>query len=195
MEGILGNHVRVPTDDQILGPFYPVMKPIARVADLTSVNGKNGKAQGQVIYLMGQVFNLNGRLIPDVEVEIWQANSFGRYTHPSDSNTAPIDPNFEGYGIQKTDAEGRYRFKTIKPKGYPVPIGWTRPPHIHFCVTSKTNRLITQLYFEGEPLNEEDLFFKNAINKGSITTKLVPPIEEMESDSLMAVWDITLGQL
>ena len=192
MEGQINSSKRIPTEEQVEGPFYPVIKPVDQDTDLTVIRGKNEKAQGQVIYLMGRVLNLNGESLPGARVEIWQANSFGRYTHPSDTNPAPLDPNFEGYGVQVTDAEGRYRFKTIKPSGYPVPGGLTRPPHIHFCVTSSTNRLITQLYFEGESLNEGDPFFKNARNKESITTKLTPPTEDMEPDALVANWDITL---
>ncbi len=194
MEGNLGSPNRMPTDDQVEGPFYPVIKPVDQDADLTVVKGKSGKAQGQVIYVMGRILNLKGEPIPGAQVEIWQANSLGRYTHPSDTNPAPLDPNFEGYGVQVTDAEGRYRFKTVKPGGYPVPAGWSRPPHIHFCVTSRTNRLITQLYFDGEPLNEKDRFFKSAVNKDSLVTKLAPPTGDTEPDALIAPWDIVLGQ-
>jgi protocatechuate 3,4-dioxygenase beta subunit len=194
MEAGLSSSVRRPTTEQVLGPFYPVIKPLDQDTDLTVIQGREGRAQGQIIYLSGRVLNLKGEAIPGVQVEIWQANSSGRYTHPSDTNPAPIDPNFQGYGVQITDAAGRYRFKTVKPRGYPIPGGLTRPPHIHFCVTSRTNRLITQLYFEGEPLNEEDLFFKNARNKESVLTKLMPPTKDVEPDALVAVWNITLGQ-
>ncbi len=195
MEGNVGSPVREPTDDQVLGPFYPVIKPRNPDADLTVIKGKPGKAQGRVIYIVGQVLNLKGEPIPAVMIEIWQANTFGRYTHPSDTNPAPLDTNFQGYGIQSTDAEGRYKFKTIKPSGYSIPGGRMRPPHIHFCITSKTNRLITQLYFEGEPLNEKDLFFHNAVNKKSLITKLLAPINGMEPDASIAPWDIILGQI
>ena len=100
---------------------------------------------------MGRFLNMKGEPIPGARVEIWQANTYGRYTHPGDTNPAPLDPNFEGYGVQITDAEGRYRFKTIKPGAYPAAQGWTRPPHIHFKVETKTNWLVTQMYFYGEP--------------------------------------------
>jgi protocatechuate 3,4-dioxygenase, beta subunit len=182
------------TTDLVLGPFYPVIKPAHAGTDLTVIPGKPGRAQGQVIYVLGQVLDLNGKPVSGAEIEIWQANSFGRYTHPGDTNPVPLDPNFEGYGIQRTDAQGRYRFKTIKPKGYPAGGDRVRPPHIHFCVTSSTTRLITQLFFEGDPLNEKDFLLKNASNKETIITKLMPPTKEVEPDSLIAAWDIVLRQ-
>src|SRR5580765_3939893 len=121
------------TPEQDLGPFYPVLKSVDRGADLTAVHGKPGRAQGQVVYVVGRVLNVRGEPVPGARVEIWQANSAGRYIHPSDTNPAPVDPSFEGYAVQITDAEGRYRFKTIKPGAYPTGIGdWTRSPHIHF---------------------------------------------------------------
>jgi protocatechuate 3,4-dioxygenase beta subunit len=86
-----------PTAGQVQGPFYPVIKPVDQDSDLTAIQGKPGKAKGQVIYLLGRVLNLNGKPIPGARVEIWQANSFGRYTHPGDTNPAPLDPNFEGW--------------------------------------------------------------------------------------------------
>ena len=186
MEGNVASSVRKPTADMVQGPFYPVSKPADQDADLTFIRGKKGKAQGQVIYLMGQVMNLKGEPLRDVKIEIWQANTFGRYTHPSDHNPAPLDPNFEGYGVQVTDAKGKYRFKTIKPGAYPVPDGWMRAPHIHFCITSKVTQLITQIYFEGEPLNEKDPLFKNTMNKESLIIKLTPPARDMEPEALVA---------
>jgi protocatechuate 3,4-dioxygenase beta subunit len=183
-----------PTPEQVTGPFYPAMKPPDQDADLTVIQGKPGKAKGQVIHLMGRVLNLKGEPIPGARVEIWQANTYGRYTHPGDTNPAPLDPNFEGYGVQTTDAEGRYRFKTIKPGAYPAAQGWTRPPHIHFSVTTKTNHLITQLYFAGEPLNEKDELLTERVDKNSLILKLMPPTKDVEPDSLIAVWDIVLSQ-
>ena len=185
---------RMPTAEQVSGPFYPVAKPFDQDGDLTIIQGKPGRAQGQVIYVMGQVLNLKGEPISGAQTEIWQANSFGRYTHPSDTNPNPLDPNFEGYGVQITDVEGRYRFKTIKPGAYPASRDWTRPPHIHFCVTSKSHRFITQLYFEGEPLNEKDLLFRNTPGKESLITRLMPPTKAVEPDALVAIWDIILRQ-
>ena len=182
------------TPEQVLGPFYPVLKSIERGTDLTMVPGRPGRAQGQVVHLMGRVLNQRGEPVPGVRVEIWQANTHGRYTHPRDANPAPLDSSFEGYGVQLTDSEGRYRFKTIRPGAYPTGIeNWTRPPHIHFDVSGRVDRVVTQMYFAGEPLNEKDRFLQRTGCKECLTTKLVAPPKELEPDSLVAVWDIVLA--
>ena len=180
------------TPGEILGPFYPVVKPPAQGADLTVLPGKPGRAHGQVIHLMGRVLNARGEPVPGARVELWQANTYGRYTHPSDPNPAPLDPNFEGFAVQVADADGRYRFKTIKPGAYPTGAGdWIRPPHLHFEVTGRVDRLVTQMYFAGEPLNEKDQLLQC---KECVTTTLSPPTQGLESDSLVAVWDIVLAR-
>ncbi len=182
----------VPTSEQGMGPFYPVKKPVDQDDDLTLIRGKVGKAQGQVIHLTGRVLNLKGQPLSGARVEIWQANTFGRYNHPGDANPAPLDPNFEGYGVTNTDADGWYRFKTIKPAPYPAATGWTRPPHIHFQVTANAHRLVTQMYFPGEPLNEKDRLFQTAAHKESLIVKLKPAPQDREPGGLLAHWDIVL---
>src|SRR5689334_14417819 len=119
------------TPGEILGPFYPVLRSVERRADLTSLPGKPGRAAGELIYVVGRVVNVEGQPVKAARVELWQANTHGRYTHPSDTNPAPLDPNFEGFAVQDTDAEGRFRFKTIKPGAYPATATWMRPPHLH----------------------------------------------------------------
>lgn len=183
------------TPGQILGPFYPVLKPLHQGADLTTIPGKPGHAAGQAIHVMGRVLNLQGQPVQGAKVEIWQANTHGRYNHPSDTNPAPLDPNFEGFAVLTTDAEGRYRFKTIKPGPYPAGPDLIRPPHIHFEVTGQINRLVTQMYFAGEPLNDKDPFLQGAgASKERLIVDLRPPTRELEPDSLMAVWDIVLDK-
>jgi protocatechuate 3,4-dioxygenase beta subunit len=186
------------TPEQIMGPFYPVLRPLDRDSDLTRIVGKRGHAQGQIIHLMGRVLNSKGEPVRGARLEIWQANAKGRYAHPGDINPAPLDPNFQGYGVQVTDAEGRYRFKSIKPAAYPInPINPNamRPPHIHFDVTGKKGRLVTQMYFPGEPLNEGDIIFKElGVDKDAAIAKVLPPGKEFEPDSLMVVWDIVLDR-
>ena len=183
------------TPGEILGPFYPVLKPLDQDADLTMISGKSARAQGQVLQLTGRVLNLKGEPVPGARVEIWQANTHGRYDHPSDRNPAPLDPNFQGFAVQFTDAEGRYRFKTIKPGAYPATPDWMRPPHVHFEVMGKSNRLVTQMYFPGEPLNEKDLLLQGLrANKEGAMAKLLAPTKEGEPDSLIAVWDIVLDK-
>src|SRR5207302_7425815 len=86
---------------------------------------------------------------------------FGRYTHPSDPNPAPLDPNFEGSAILMTDPDGRYRFKTIKPAAYPAGPNRMRPAHIHFQVSGRQDKIITQMYFADDPYNKTDPFLKS----------------------------------
>ena len=172
-----------------------MLKGLDRGADLTTAPGKPGRAQGQVIYVVGRVVNLKGEPVSGAKVEVWQANMHGRYVHPSDDNPAPLDPAFEGYGVLLTDSEGRYRFKTIKPGAYPTGIGdWIRPPHIHFDVMGRVNRLVTQMYFADEALNEKDQFLQRVRCKECLTAKLTPPAKEMESDARVAVWEIVLAR-
>ena len=182
------------TPDQILGPFYPVAKPLYQGADLTSIPGRPGPAAGQVIHLMGRVLNRKGQPVQGARIEVWQANARGRYTHPGDVNPAPLDPNFEGFAVLTTDAEGRYRMKTVKPGAYPAgPDARLRPPHIHFDVAGKSNRLVTQLYFAGEPLNDNDPFLQGAgAGKNRLIVPLGSPSREFEPNSLVGVWDIVL---
>jgi protocatechuate 3,4-dioxygenase, beta subunit len=119
------------------------------------------RAIGQLITVSGRIVDEDGAPLAGAMVEIWQANSAGKYIHEWDRHQAPIDPNFTGQGRFLTDREGRYEFRTIKPGGYPVVESdwWWRPPHIHFSIfgPSWMNRFITQIFFPGEPLNETDL--------------------------------------
>src|SRR5438093_18942 len=183
------------TPDQIMGPFYPVVKPLDQDADLTTIAGKPGRAEGQVLHVMGRVVNVAGHPVHGARVEIWQANTHGRYTHPSDTNPAPLDPHFEGFAVLTTDAEGRYRFKTIKPGAYPAGPDRMRPPHIHFEVTGQTNRVVTQMYFAGEPWNDKDPILQSAgANREGLIVNLRPPTQEFEPDALVAVWNIVLDK-
>jgi protocatechuate 3,4-dioxygenase, beta subunit len=131
--------------------------------DLTSQHP--GEPQGERIVVSGRVFDGGGRPIPHTLVEIWQANAAGRYAHEVDRHPAPLDPNFTGAGRCLTDADGRYRFVTVKPGAYPWqnhPNAW-RPAHIHFSVFGRAfaDRLVTQMYFPGDPLQEFDPIFQS----------------------------------
>src|SRR5262245_26051191 len=183
------------TPEQIMGPFYPVLKPLDRDADLTRIAGKRGHAQGKVIHVMGRVFNSKGEPVHGARIEIWQANTHGRYTHPSDTNTAPLDPNFQGYGVLLTDANGHYRFKSIKPGAYSTGPNQMRPPHIHFDIAGRKDRLVTQMYFPDEPLNEKDAIFKALdADKDAAIAKVLAPTKELEPDSLLVMWDVVLDR-
>jgi protocatechuate 3,4-dioxygenase, beta subunit len=179
------------TPGQILGPFYP-LKELPQTSDLTIVPGRSGRATGQVLNIMGRVLNLAGEPVRNAKIEIWQANSDGRYSHPSDTNPAPLDPNFEGSAVLATDSEGRYRFKTIKPAAYPAGPNQMRPAHIHFQVSGRQDRLVTQMYFENDPYNDSDPYLNSAGRKALLITKLLEPTAEFEADSKILVFDIVL---
>jgi protocatechuate 3,4-dioxygenase, beta subunit len=125
-----------------------------------------GEPLGERIIVHGRVVEEGGRPVPDTLVEIWQANSCGRYLHDGDRHPAPLDPNFTGAGRTMTDAEGNYRFVTIKPGAYP----WRnhhnawRSAHIHFSLFGRAfvQRLVTQMYFPGDPLFFQDPIY-NAV--------------------------------
>ena len=142
----------VQTSTQTIGPFFPVQRPLDQDADLTRIAASSAPAKGQVIEVAGRVLGPDGRPVPDARLDIWQANAAGRYAHPGDDNPAPLDPGFQGSAVITTDAEGRYRFRTVKPGPYPG-----RTQHIHFDVTGNSQRLITQMYFPGEAGNEKDV--------------------------------------
>lgn len=182
------------TAEQALGPFYPMLKPLDRDADLTRLRGHHASAKGQVIYLRGRVVNARGNPLSGIKLEIWQANSHGRYAHINDTTDAPLDPNFQGYGVQVTDAKGEFHFKTIKPKDYPTGIdGWSRPPHIHYAITGRHEMRVTQMYFPGEVLNDKDRLLQSAgAGQSSLIAKTEPAGKDFEPDALLVTWTIVL---
>jgi protocatechuate 3,4-dioxygenase beta subunit len=144
-------------------PVYGHDQIIARDADLTLNGRKDAEPLGERIIVTGRVLDEAGRPVPHTLVEIWQANAAGRYIHVVDQHPAPLDPNFFGGGRCLTDAQGRYRFLTVKPGAYPWgnhPNAW-RPNHIHFSLfgPSFLTRLVTQMYFPGDPLLALDPIF------------------------------------
>ena len=131
--------------------------------DLTQQHA--GEPLGERIVVSGRVLDRDGRPVRRALVEIWQANAAGRYIHEGDRHPAPLDPNFTGAGRCLTDDDGRYRFVTVKPGAYPWqnhPNAW-RPAHIHFSLFGRafTNRLVTQMYFPGDPLFDADPIFQS----------------------------------
>lgn len=182
----------MPTPDQFLGPFYPVKKPVDGGADMTRLEGREGIALGEIIEVSGRVVNLHGEPCPNVAMEIWQPNAAGRYTHPNDLNPAPIDPNFDGYATLVTDAEGRYGFITVKPGAYPVVDDYWRPPHIHYQLTGSYDRLVTQMYFPNEPLNDLDPVLQVAWANETLIGSYLTPASESGSEPRSVGWDIVL---
>ena len=151
------------TLSELTGPVYgqDALGPLDD--DLTKNGAVDGEPLGERIIVTGRVMDEDGRPVPNTLVEIWQTNAAGRYIHKVDQHNAPIDPNFFGAGRCMTDAAGRYRFITVRPGAYPWgnhANGW-RPPHIHFSLfgPSFLTRLVTQMYFPGDPLLELDPVF------------------------------------
>jgi protocatechuate 3,4-dioxygenase beta subunit len=131
--------------------------------DLTKQH--SGEPLGERILVAGRVLECVGRPVRGALVEVWQANAAGRYLHDVDQHPAPLDPNFTGAGRSLTDEDGRYEFVTVKPGAYPWknhPNAW-RPAHIHFSLFGRafTDRLVTQMYFPGDPLFEYDPIFQS----------------------------------
>lgn len=133
--------------------------------DLTRNAVVNGEPLGERIIVVGRVMDSVGRPVRDALVEVWQANSAGRYRHKNDQHDAPLDPNFSGTGRTLTDKNGAYRFTSIRPGAYPWKNhdnAW-RPAHIHFSIFGHqfTSRLVTQMYFPGDPLFPRDPIFNS----------------------------------
>ena len=164
----------VPTSGQDLGPFYPIVRPRDEDADLTRLRGAKGVAGGKPINVIGRVVDLRGRPVRGVRLELWQANAVGRYDHPGDhANPAALDPNFQGFARLLTDRDGNFKFRSIKPSPYNTPIGM-RTPHIHFDIHGRSERLVTQMYFPGESLNERDALLRAADARESIIAQAIP---------------------
>ena len=160
-----------PTPAEIKGPFYPITPQKDKDFDLTQVEGRTGTALGKIIWIEGQILDTEGATVEDASVELWQANTAGRYQHPHDKNPAPLDPNFQGWAIVPSGKNGAFRFQTIMPGAYPASESWTRPPHIHFKISKLGYvELITQMYFPGNALNDQDLLLKR---KGAEEQKLM----------------------
>jgi len=148
---------------EITGPQFGNEDIAPEIFDLTRQHA--GEPLGERMIVTGRVLDEDGRSIPHTLVEIWQANAAGRYWHKWDQHNAPLDPNFTGAGHTLTDAAGRYRFLTIKPGCYPWRNHYNawRPAHIHFSIFGPAfaTRLVTQMYFPGDPLLSSDPIFNS----------------------------------
>jgi protocatechuate 3,4-dioxygenase beta subunit len=143
---------RTPPGD--LGPFYPIEPPRDTDADLTRARSTGPRALGSIIEISGRVLFRDGTAQPNARLEVWQANAVGRYAHPGDTRAeAPLDPNFQGYADLKADADGNFRFLTVRPGTYPVEGMFQRSPHIHFDIRGRDRRLVTQMYFSDTDAN------------------------------------------
>lgn len=181
-----------PTSAQDLGPFYPMIHPADQDADLTRVKGRSGTAMGQPINVIGRIVDLHGNPVGNAQVELWQCNAAGRYDHPGDrANPAALDPNFQGFARLATDRDGQFKFRSVKPKDYDTPIG-RRTPHIHFDIRGRSERLVTQMYFPGEPLNDIDFLLKNASPKESVIAEAIDPLSG-DPQAKAFHWTVVLG--
>ena len=143
-----------PTPRMTEGPFYPTSFPKDVDADLTRIAGKPGVAAGTILDASGRIMDRTGKPLAHAKLELWQCDNQGHYHHVGDAQPAG-DEHFQGFGVATTDAEGRYRFRTIKPVPYPG-----RTPHIHFLVREgNRSRLVSQMFIEGEPGNARDFLY------------------------------------
>jgi protocatechuate 3,4-dioxygenase, beta subunit len=181
---------------EITGPLLGSDLITATDSDLTAQHG--GEPIGQRIILTGRVLDSDGRPVPDTLLEIWQTNAAGRYRHSREHHPAPLDPNFDGIGRCITDSAGRYRFITIAPGAYPWgnhPNAW-RPAHIHFSLFGRafTQRLVTQMYFDGDPLLRLDPIY-NSVPDDAARERMVARFDIDLTQAEWALgynWDIVL---
>jgi protocatechuate 3,4-dioxygenase, beta subunit len=190
--------LRLPhTLSELTGPVYGHDAVHELDHDLTQ--GHTGEPLGERIIVTGRVTDRYGRPVRSALIEIWQANAAGRYVHEVDQHPAPLDPNFSGAGRCLTDDDGGYRFVTVKPGAYPWrnhPNAW-RPAHIHLSLFGRafTNRLVTQMYFPGDPLFEQDPIF-HSVRDPKARDRLVCALD---LDTTMPEWalayrfDVVLG--
>jgi protocatechuate 3,4-dioxygenase, alpha subunit len=179
--------MRKETPSQTVGPFYAI--GMTR-APLNVMAGET--TQGQRIRIEGQVFDGDGAAIPDVLVEIWQANAYGRYNHPEDKQEKPLDPRFAGWGRSGTDDKCFYSFETIKPGPVPGNGDTVQAPHINFVIFARGMLVhaYTRMYFADEPANDSDPVLNSVKNKRRRRTLIATP--GMESDKTVYRFDIRL---
>ncbi|HXH66577.1 MAG TPA: protocatechuate 3,4-dioxygenase subunit beta [Candidatus Limnocylindrales bacterium] len=184
------------TLSEITGPSFPKEVVPPKAFDLTCQ--RKGEPLGERIAVSGRVLDEDGRPIRNTLVEIWQANAAGRYLHKNDQHNAPLDPNFAGEGRAFTDEDGRYRFITIRPGAYPWKNHYNawRPQHIHFSLFGPAfaTRLVTQMYFPGDPLLEFDPIFHSVPDEAA-RRRLIASFDWMSTEpdtSLGFRFDIVL---
>lgn len=182
----------IRTPRQTEGPFYPADWSGDTDNDLVVVNGEAAKAIGQIAHVNGRVLGASAEPIADAVVEIWQCDANGVYRHPRDAGgTRHRDAGFQGRGRMRTDAAGRYSFRTIRPVAYPG-----RTPHIHFKVVAPDRGgLITQMYVLGEKQNERDGVLngiRDPRQRDSVIVRL-DPADRLEAGAQAGIFDIVLG--
>jgi protocatechuate 3,4-dioxygenase beta subunit len=182
----------VATPSQTEGPFYPTAFPADSDMDLVQVRGQAARATGTVLHLQGRVLDASGKPIAGAMVEIWQCDSQGLYDHPRQPGRERRDAAFQGYGKVMTDGESLYRFRTLKPVAYAG-----RSPHIHLKVATADGRqLTTQFYLAGDPLNERDFVYREAMRDPRRRERIdmrVEPANGLEAGALATTMDIVIA--
>ncbi len=181
---------------EITGPLFGHDRVEAGDEDLTQWDG--GEAVGQRIIVHGRVLDSDGRAVPDTLLEVWQANAGGRYRHVRDQWPSPLDPHFNGLGRCVTDSDGRYRFTSIRPGAYPWGNHYNawRPAHIHFSLFGRafTQRLVTQMYFPGDPLLALDPIY-NSVPDPAARERMISAYDHdatVEEWAMGYRWDVVL---
>lgn len=173
------------------GPFYPENTNGEHDVDLTRLAGRTERAAGQVIEMRGRLLGPDGQPVSGARVELWQANAGGRYAHSRDAgNPSPLDPNFQGYAVVQSGADGRFSFTTIKPGGYMVDRQGPRTPHMHWKFAANGQTLTTQSYFPGEPANETDFVIRGM--RGDVRRLIAAAGPAGAEGALGFDWDIVV---
>ena len=177
------------TPRQTPGPFYPKQFPLDRDADLVPIEGRPGRAAGQIAHVFGQVLDQAGTPMAGLVVEIWQCDAFAHYHHQG-ALPSGADANFQGYGRVQLGDDGAYRFRTIRPVPYPG-----RAPHIHFAVSGPgIETLTTQMYVAGDPGNRRDGLLRRVRDPDARARLIVPlaAADDLEPGALAGRFDIVL---
>ncbi|MBV8738408.1 MAG: protocatechuate 3,4-dioxygenase subunit alpha [Alphaproteobacteria bacterium] len=176
----------IATPSQTVGPFFHIGLGRPDWADLTA-----GNPQGERIVVAGRVIDGDGAPVPDACLELWQANAVGRYAHPDDTRTdTPLDPNFRGFGRVSTNADGNFRFTTIRPGPVPGRGNSLQAPHIAVALFARglLKQLYTRVYFAGEPLNETDPVLSTIADPMRRQTLIATRSEDADS----AIWRLDI---
>jgi protocatechuate 3,4-dioxygenase beta subunit len=180
----------VPTPAQTEGPFYPTAFPADADNDLVQVRGQAARARGTVLHLQGRVLDVSGRPLQGATVEIWQCDSQGIYDHPRQAGRERRDTAFQGFGRSVADANGGYRFRTLKPVAYAG-----RTPHIHVKVaTADGRRLTSQFYVAGDTGNDGDFLYRNAAGRARERIEMrLAEANGVEAGAFATTMDIVIG--
>lgn len=177
------------TPPQTEGPFYPTQIPLDADNDLVAVKGIVIPARGTITHVSGRILDPSGKPVSGARVEIWQCDAQGIYLHPRDGDQNRRDAGFQGFGRTQADAQGNYRFRTIKPVQYSG-----RAPHIHFKVIAQNHpQLTTQMYVAGDPANARDFIYRNLGAATQQVAVALLPAPQLEPGGLQGKFDIVLG--